>query len=317
MPMAISSAKGFITSEAGSISLHIQHINDIQENYVPPLLIDQIVDKSDLVNQLLNVSEEEISEGVKLVQAQYLNRSNLLTAFTLFEVDLNIEGNSIVTGLANNGNSVTARHSLVNMATSKDNALKPLGYEIIGGINGDFFALNAAPGIDQYAPFGPVVKDGLELKSSFHELTDFFGIKKDNTPFIGSYLVYNEHKASLDQALGGRRILNDGEIVNKVMTRAARTAIGYSNDNKVYLFVGDGIAENPSVPEWSNGYNTEEIAKLLKAVGVTEALYLQGARYAMAVMKNKSTNTIANISRPIWNHDAWMSSGWLIQVKQK
>lgn len=312
VPEAAAALTGVLTKSEGQLFLTLRDENDIKKVVDPPTLFEQIMFNSELMKTVVYNTEEQLSAGVKLIQAQYTNSDDLLTAFTLFEVDLNTEGTSLEVGLANNGNVITARHSLVNMARTKDAALAASGWQVLGGITGDFST--GAPVAPQKAhePFGAVIKNGQELRSKFYDGREFFGLRKDGTAIIGNEVLYSEIKDELKEVLGGRLILKEGEIVNKVPARAPRPAIGYTDDNKVYLFVGDG-----DQPEWSNGYNTEEIAKLLKAVGVSNAVYLQGGNYAMGVGRDLNTNIISNVTRPSWNHDAWMSSSWIITAKKE
>lgn len=292
-PEEAAGITGVLTKIGTDLYLNTRIIQDIQEVIPPPTLFEQIALNSGQVNSVIFDNEQTLAAGVKQIQAQYMNSENQLSAFTLFEVDLTIKGTSLEVGLANNNNAITARHSLVNMARTKDVALASSGWEVLGGITGDFWTTSPVPPQRVYEPFGPVIKDGQELKSTFYDNREFFGITKDGTAIIGNKTIYDQVRSQLNNALGGRQILKDNEIVNIVSAKDARPAIGYTDDNKVYLFLGDGRQ-----PDWSNGFNTEEIAKILSAVGVTTAVYINGGDYAMAVGKNLTNNTINNVSRP-------------------
>ncbi len=310
LPNAAALFTGVLTLVGNDYYVNTRQESDILKVVAPPTLFEQIIDKSGLVKTVIYETEVQLSPGVKQIQVQYINSADLITAFTMFEVDLKVDA-SLEVGLANNGTVITNRHSLVNMATTKNTAIAASGWEVLGGVSGDFSTTTPVAPQKVYEPFGPVIRNSVELKSTFYDDREFFGLTKDNKSIIGNKTVYNQVKSTLKEALGGRLILDKGELVAGPTARDARPGIGYTDDYKVYLFQGDG-----KQPTWSNGFNIDEIAKIFKTIGVNNALYLTGGDYAMAAAKSLTDNSISIISRPSWNIDAWMSSSWIITSKK-
>lgn len=68
-------------------------------------------------------------------------------------------------------------------------------------------------------------------------------------------------------------------------SRHPRTAIGATDDNRLMLFVCEGRNMTEGVP----GFTSEEVAKILKGLGCTEALNLDGGGSSCMIINNQET----------------------------
>jgi exopolysaccharide biosynthesis protein len=97
-------------------------------------------------------------------------------------------------------------------------------------------------------------------------------------------------------ALGGGPVLvqkNEVSITNNeelkfagkaINDRHPRTAMGYTKDNKLIVFVCEGRAENAA------GLSLIELAKVMKEIGCIEALNLDGGGSSCMLINGKETN---------------------------
>ncbi|MGH2565635.1 MAG: phosphodiester glycosidase family protein, partial [Ginsengibacter sp.] len=73
-----------------------------------------------------------------------------------------------------------------------------------------------------------------------------------------------------------------GKAIND---RHPRTAIGYTNDNKIIILVAEGRSETAS------GLTLTQEAQILKDLGCKEALNLDGGGSTCMLLNGKQTNT--------------------------
>lgn len=306
---------GVLTWRNDAACLSIRMQDDIQEAYVEPPMMDRIVLNTTLVRSVIASSETEIAPGVKRATAQYINSAGLVSSFNMFEIDLNNPDVKLEGGTPNNAPPpITAIHTLASMAAAKNAAYEGTGWRVLAATTGDFYVTTPAP--VTYIPNGPFVRNGTVLKDDFYAPADeFFGILKNNGGFVlGRKAEFDASKNNLQEALGGRVILKDGEVVVVTAAREPRTAIGYSDRNKVYLFVGDGRKLS-----LSNGFSPVEMAEIMKGVGAAGAVYMNGGGATVAVVENPATGQYDKISQSHAtndNHNPSLAICWTVMVKQ-
>ena len=105
------------------------------------------------------------------------------------------------------------------------------------------------------------------------------------------------HKWKMQTSVGGGPVLvqnNKVQISNNeerkfagkaINDRHPRTAIGYTNDNKVIILVAEGRSESAS------GLTLTQEAQILKDLGCKEALNLDGGGSTCMIVNGKQTNT--------------------------
>lgn len=318
MPMAISSAKGYVSYENGNIYINVRSLDDVKEVYVEPTMIEKIINNSSLVTSVIQASEREIAPGVKMGEIAYMNNATpapLLVSCTIFEIDLNNPKVKLEPGNPNNAappyNSI---QNLATMAGHKNDSYASTDWRVLAAITGDFYVTSSNP--TTYILNGPLVVNGNILKSDFYGTSDqFFGILKNNAGFaIGGRNEFETVKNNLEQAGGGRVILQNGQNVSNTAAREPRSAVGYSTNNRVYLFVGNG--RNLSV---SNGFSPSEIADLLKALGCEGAVYGNGGGATLGVLEDPNSGTynvftVSHATNP--NHNPGLASSWMIVTER-
>ncbi|WP_022829434.1 phosphodiester glycosidase family protein [Sphingobacterium paucimobilis] len=312
-PETLVSIFGFLRFDQGTAVFHINEVADMKEVYVEPMMIEKIMNNSTLVKALLQNSEVELTAGVKFAQFSYTNSSNLLTSASVFEVDLSNPNVKIEPGTPNNGvPPITVLQPLATMAQHK-NAYYQDSWRVLAAISGDFYVSNTNP--TTYILNGPMVRNGEILKSDFIGTTDnFLGVLKDGEGFVvGGRQEFNTIKDRLDQAVGGRIILKDGNIVEIPAIREPRPAIGFTKNNKVYLFVGNG-----RMLSVSNGYSPLEIAELMKALGCDGAVYMNGGGATVGVRETEGGvyEKFSQSHATNATHNPSLASAWMIVTKR-
>ncbi|NGM60638.1 phosphodiester glycosidase family protein [Sphingobacterium sp. SGG-5] len=315
MPMSISSAKGYITYESGNVYLNVRDVDDIQEIYVEPTMMEKVLQNSSLVKTVVQSTEREIAPGVKMAEIAYMNNdtdpAKQLVSCTVFEVDLNNPKVKLEPG---NPNDAAPPYNVIQtlavMAGHKNTTYAGTDWRVLAAITGDFYVTASSP--TTYILNGPLVKNGQILKSDFYNTTDqFFGIKKDNKGFVvGGRTEFDVEKNNLEQAVGGRIILRDGAFVSVPAAREPRPSIGYTTRNKVYLFVGNG-----RYTSISNGFSPDEMAEFLKALGCEGAVYMNGGGATVGVLEdpNNGAYNVFSVSHASnLNHNPSIASSWMI-----
>jgi len=315
MPMSVSSARGLVVYESGNIYLNVRTRDDIQEIYVEPTMMEKLLNNSTLVRSVVQSSEDEIAPGIKISEMSYMNSDHLLVSCTVFEVDLN---NSKVKLESGNPNDAAPPYNtiqtLANMAGHKNTGYASTNWRVLAAVTGDFYVTNAAPLI--YTLNGPLVKNGVILKSDFYGTTDqFFGVLKNREGFVvGGRTEFDAVRNNLEQAVGGRVILKDGQDVSSTAIREPRPAIGYTNNNKVFLFAGNG--RDLSV---SYGFTPSELAQFLKALGCEGAVYMNGGGATVGIMEDSDSGVYNVFSRTHAtnpNHNPSIASSWMIVTER-
>ncbi len=315
MPMAISSAKGYVSYEAGNVYINVRFEDDIQEIYVEPTMMEKVLNNSTLVKSVVQKAERELAPGVKMSEMAYINSADLLVSCTVFEVDLNNPKVKLESGNPNNAappyNTI---QTLATMASHKNNSYIGTDWRVLAAITGDFYVTASSP--TTYILNGPLIKNGQILKSDFYNTTDqFFGIKKDNKGFVvGGRTEFENVKNDLAQAVGGRIILRDGALVGVPAIREPRPSIGYKTNNKVYLFVGNG-----RYTTISNGFSPDEMAEFLKALGCEGAVYMNGGGATIGVLEdpNNGAYNVFSVSHASnLNHNPSIASSWMILTER-
>ncbi|MGJ7031470.1 phosphodiester glycosidase family protein [Niabella hirudinis] len=122
-----------------------------------------------------------------------------------------------------------------------------------------------------------------------------------NTASIGDTLTivnYAKNTATgtlIQQMISGdRRILQNGQVINPVAARTARTAIGASADKSTLVFcVAEGAIAGVSV-----GISTSDLAEILKMYGIADAVHMNGGNYSTLYVKGAGYNNGGLVNRP-------------------
>ena len=249
-------------------------------------------------NLLENISDShrEISEGIVYRELGYIDRHGLPIKAFVVEVKSGVA--ELKVGTPNGETSISG-----NLSTTTNNMRSLLneGYNVVAGINADFFALGGT----NY-PLGLCIKDGQIMQESNGR--PWFAVLSDGSYRIGT--GYDSRKL-LDQmvtAVGGSHIiLKNGNLSDVSQDtdfggiRHPRTAIGYNSNGDLYMIVVDGRH-----PDYSNGASLTDLALILKNLGAENALNLDGGGSSTLALVNSGSITIKNypsdyLERAVYN----------------
>ena len=159
-------------------------------------------------------------------------------------------------------------------------------------VNADFWATS---GTYKNQLRGPIHTGGTVLKDSFlyeerlyQQALSYAGVRRDGTLTIEPRDRYSSEKSSLEECCGGGVImLYNGEIpdLDAYHGNDPRTVIGY-RDRTVCFLVVDGRQKY-----WSNGLTYPEIGSIMKAIGCTSAVNLDGGGSAQLLVRDPATGS--------------------------
>lgn len=230
---------------------------------------------------------ETIADGVIYRKLSYKDKDGKPVNAFVIEADLSKV--DVVNATPNNGEAITNVKATTKKAMQ---ALATAGYTVYAGINADFFRINS-----DYSPQGLCIKNGKILSNDNGR--PFFAITKDGKPVIGEPgeggTVYN---GQLLEAVGGSNIFLKGGVFHDVgynpatygddfaSIRHPRTAVGITEDGRLIMLVVDGRSEK------SNGASLIDLGQIMLAMGVTDAINLDGGGSStMITFKNGSYQT--------------------------
>ncbi len=178
-------------------------------------------------------------------------------------------------------------------------------YNAVMGVNADFYNMTNA------APAGALVMNGVQYNGVGNE--NFFAILDDGTPIIGSAAQWQEYSDRIVEAVGGSIFLvRDGQIVvadsdNYYNTRASRTCVGITSDNRVILMALDGRQE-----PFSAGGSAREIAQIMYEAGCVVAINLDGGGSTTFAAKEEGADEVTVVNRPSDGFERSVSSSILV-----
>ncbi|MRX46836.1 hypothetical protein GJJ64_06535 [Pedobacter sp. HX-22-1] len=250
-------------------------VTGISKDKAPPVYVEPSVNTESLAqkikdntNLVASITSESIVNnypGVKEAYISYVNPAQNNIALYILEIDLIDPKLSIEVGTPNDAAIASGTQRVMNMIPYKN--ANSFEKQVIGAINGDYYEL--ATGI----PSGPVIKDGIRIKETINSTHNFFAQLDNKTYAIGPKLEYDRLKLKIQEGLGGKYILvQNGVVVSGVTdnTVSPRTSIGLINNKRVIMLVVDGRQSH------SIGYTLQELAQVMKALGVTDAINLDG-----------------------------------------
>ena len=196
--------------------------------------------------------------------------------------------------------SAKARHS-----DPKNEKLYIPNYTPVVGVNADFYNMTNG------APSGALVMEGVEYHGAGSE--NFFAILKDGTPIIGGSADYAAHKNDIAEAVGASILLvKDGKLAvgdsgDYYNSRASRTCVGITADNRVVLMVMDGRQEPVSA-----GGSAIEIAQVMLDAGCVVAVNLDGGGSTTFVAKEEGSDELSVVNRPSDGYARSVSSSLMV-----
>ena len=275
-------------------------------------LTQKIVDSSAVIVKVFTDTSFQVSPGVEETDISYYNRKGLSTSAFILKVDLKNPAVDLKAATPFDLNSLGTLQTVTAMAAYVDGP----GRRVMAGLNGDFY--NTTTNIPQ----GIVYKNGVAVKPAYTDNTDkpqqglsFFAILKDGQPFIGDKDVdYPAMKTQLKEALGGGVFLvKDYALMpQNIPTVTARTCIGITSDNVVYFLEVDG-----GNFYFSNGISYQELGEIMKALGVKDAINIDGGGSSTLMIKHPLADVWQVRNKPQDGDPRAIATSWLIIDKSK
>ena len=254
--------------------------------------------KTALIKRVVFFRDTQLASGVKEARLEYLNQDSQPMVLFFFKVDLN-QKNVTLKPLTPNGESAYAMQSIPDMV----NKNRFLNYKIIGAVNSDFF--NTTTG----EPRSIVILNRQLVRSTLPEIRSYFGVSDTGAPIIGDHSVFSTQRSSIVDALGGyhRLIKQNFPVAQTDLSVHPRTAVGFTANKIVYFLVADGRSAS-----YSNGLTLTQVAEIMKALEVKEAINLDGGGSSTFVVNNQQI-TVRN--RPSDGSPRKVANGWAICLK--
>lgn len=234
----------------------------------------KIVEHSGFIGHYFADSTYTLNSGVTVLELKGLSSTGLATQIFLFEIDLNLSHLNIVASAPNDDDSRFAMQPMSQQVMAHDKE----GRRVLGAVNGDFFDMKNG------TPRGIFHRQGRAVKSDIIDPTrTFFAITKDKKAIIGSYNDYATYKNEIQEAVGGwTPLITDGFVMPQTSdVLEPRTCVGVTADNTVYLMVVDGRNF-----WYSNGMSFQDMARVMKSLGVQNAINLDGGGSSTFVIRN-------------------------------
>lgn len=236
--------------------------------------------------------------------------SNQVQSYVL-EVDLSNPNVGILASYKNYMNNLaptatwgmqTVRDQAVAAENYYKNVEKMPNFEVVGGINCDFFNMQTG------APLGSLVMNGVK----YNETTSggnstYFAILDDGTAVIGSGAVPENAK----EVVGGSNILVQDGIINPNIKankdKFPRTSIGIKADGTVVFVTADGRQDPKSC-----GQTFEENAQQMLSLGCVTALQVDGGGSATLVSQHEGETNLSVRNSPSDGTERTVSTALLI-----
>lgn len=260
-------------------------------------LSKKLVDKVNLVKTVVADTLIELAPGVKQTILNYIDYTEKPTTIHILEVDLNNPRIKLKAGTPNNSN-VFSKQVVTDIAAAQD---KP-NSRVIAAINGDFF--NTTTGEPQSILF----KNGTAVKPYFRlcALCTFLSIDDAAKATIASKdKVVDTTK--IREAIGGYHVLikDSARVTQGDLSVEPRSAVGVTANNVVYFVVVDGRQAT-----YSNGMSFAQLSNVFFALGVKDAINLDGGGSTTLVVKDGAGWRVRN--RPSDGIPRAVANAWTI-----
>ncbi|MGG5506300.1 MULTISPECIES: phosphodiester glycosidase family protein [unclassified Myroides] len=223
----------------------------------------QLVKNSNLIAQVFKDSTYTLTEGVQVNEFSYLAKKGYTMKTFVYTVDLNNPSVSVVASMPHNKPEF-AMQPMTEQAT----ALLNPNFEVVGGVNGDFYDMTSG------VPRGIFVFNGMILRATASNRNEgYLAVDKQNKVSLEEMENFDQQAATLQQAVsGGVWLVKNGQtVVQSDKEIHPRTAVGITSKNQLLLMVVDGRNYT-----WSNGMNYEDLGDYMRSIGSERALNLDG-----------------------------------------
>lgn len=276
-------AERFVSLYLGNVKSTPELNIDISYDIVSGIAVGS---ETSRLTYIKNEAESNISDGIIYTKRLYNDSDGKPVRAYVLTV---APGSGIFhTGTPEDGDVLLNKNATV---LAEMNSAKANGKKVIAGINADFFDMGGTS-----LPRGLCIKDGRVLSGN----TDrpWFAVLKDGTPVIGNSSDYAQYEGQIQTAVGGSHIMLDRGYISNIglgtdfgYTRHPRTAVGIKADGSVVLIVVDGRQSNES-----NGASLGDLALIMRELGCTDAINLDGGGSSTFVTANSGSGFVTQNS---------------------
>lgn len=264
--------------------------------YASPLS-KKIVDNVNLVQRMVADTLVELAPGVKQITLNYIDYSDKPTRLFILEVDLNNPRIKLKAGTPNNAITY-GKQTVTDMAMRHDAP----NNRVIAAFNGDFF--NATTGEPQSVAY----KNGTAIKplTALCALCTFLAIDKQGNPSINSKDKTID-ATTIGEAVGGYHwlIRDSARVTQGDLSIEPRTAVGVTRNMVVYFVAVDG-----RLASYSNGMSFAQLSNVYAALGVKDAINMDGGGSTTFAVKDAGTWKVRN--RPSDGVQRTVANAWLV-----
>lgn len=256
-----------------------------------------------------------IAKGVKETQVILNNSEGTAQVYGYMATiapNASVKPKASYAGYYTEGSTVTSRAEAAkslkwNLRTTTGQAAdyeKATGEQVALAVNGDYYNMQTCQSLGYLIMEGNVVQTGVEQEP-------YFAVLKD-----GSYAIrdYGTPHDDVAEAISGPFwLVKNGEIMvaDTDPTLAPRHSIGLKEDGTLVVFMADGRAG------FSAGMTVYEIAKIQKAQGVVNAIYLDGGGSATFSSRHEGSEQLKIQNHPSDGPERVVASALLFVKTEK
>jgi exopolysaccharide biosynthesis protein len=257
-------------------------------------LTKKITDQTVLIKTFQTDSFIQITQGLSETIITYLNNGNQPMKIFILELDLNTNNLRLKAGTPNN-KSTFSKQTVSEIARSQDT----VGNRVLVALNGDFYNSSGIPQSVLY-------KNGVAIKAQFCDLCTFLAVDDLNkASIISKDISFDPLK--IKEAVGGYHwlIKNSQKVPQGDISIEPRTAAGIAPNNMVYFIIVDGRQAT-----YSNGVSFGNLSDIFFALGVKEAINLDGGGSSTLVIKENTDWRVKN--KPSDGSQRMVANAWTI-----
>jgi exopolysaccharide biosynthesis protein len=171
---------------------------------------------------------------------------------------------------------------------------------VLAAVNGDYFNLTSG------VPSSAIYKKGIPIKSQYCALCTFLSIDDQNKPYIVSK-DRPVDTTKIREAIGGFHFLvkNSLKVTQGDLSIEPRTTVGVTTANVVYFILVDGRQAS-----YSNGISFSQLSDMYFALGVKDAINMDGGGSTTLVIKEGTTWAVKN--KPSDGSQRAIANAWTI-----
>lgn len=267
-------------------------------------IIDMLRNSNDVLQVNDNWTEKTLSEGVTYTHAYITKRNGDPDDIYIVKVAPGAPGVAVTTEAWEPEKITGFGWVPENTPSAFFDKFNVDGHRILALVNGDFFTYEGGKGPMHHR--GRILWDTFNYKKSLPaQGIGWVGIDKDGIMHCGPRATYKDYKDNLVECTGaGYNMLHDGVIGPNAVTDADGNileqcpwsypcnVIGHRADNTMIFLICDGRTSR------SRGMEYEDMGKIMKALGCTDAVMMDGGGSAQMLINDLTTGEHGIVNVP-------------------